>query len=114
VKPLRELRGRGQQQQEEKAMTNQKNRIQSYSVEELFNHPKEVDLLITHSPNETDRIMRLDPEQLLDEPPETIEKIVGWYHRLKGKKPTKDVEEFLHQLEDAPEKPKSTITRRFG
>jgi hypothetical protein len=98
-------------------MTNQKNRIQSYSVEELFNHPKEVDLLIAHSPNETDRIMRLDAEQLLDEPPETIEKIIGWYRRLKGKKPTKDVEEFLLQLEDAidlPEKPKSTITRRFG
>ena len=98
-------------------MTDQKNRIRSYSGEDLFNHPKEVDLLIANSPNEIDRIWRLSPEQLLDEPPETMEKIIGWYHRLRGKKPTKDTEEFLRQLEDVidlPEKPKSTITRRFG
>jgi hypothetical protein len=96
-------------------MTNQKNHIRSYSAEELFNHPKEVDLLIARSPNEVDRIMRFDPEQLLDEPPETIEKIIGWYHWLRGKKPTKDLEEFLLQFkDDLLEKPKNTITRRFG
>jgi hypothetical protein len=93
-------------------MTNPK--IKSYSIEDLFNNPKEVDRLIANSTNEADRIWHLSPEQLLDEPPETHKKIVEWYQRVKGKKPTKDVEEFLHQLEDAPEKPKSTITRRFG
>jgi hypothetical protein len=49
----------------EKAMTNQKNHIRSYSVEELFNHPEEVDRLIAQSANEADRIWRLSPEQLL-------------------------------------------------
>jgi hypothetical protein len=96
-------------------MTNQKDR--SYSAEELFNNPKEVDRLIARSPNEIDRIWHLSPEQLLDEPPETLDKIVDWYHRLRGKKPTKDREEFLHQLGGEPEKPtptSPTITRRFG
>ena len=46
-------------------MTNQKNHIRSYSVEELFNHPEEVDRLIAQSANEADRIWRLSPEQLL-------------------------------------------------
>ena len=98
----------------ERSNDQSKDQLRSYSLEELFNHPEEVDRLIAQSANEADRIWRLSPEQLLDEPPETIEKIVGWYHRLRGKKPTKDPEEFLHQLEGAPEKPKSTITRRFG
>jgi hypothetical protein len=109
----------------ERAMTNQKNRVRSYSAEELFNHPKEVDRLIAHSPNEIDRIMRLEPEQLLNEP-EAVEKIIKWYRRLIDKKPTRDRETFLRQLEDVTdlsgcqtqerqsEEPKSTTTRRFG